>query len=463
MELQSFLQRYGEWEPKLHRLIGPAFLAGRRPGPRQRRWQSLAENYILGLLLPGERKSMQPVAARADIDYEVLQQFITDAPWDPESVLDGILTQMRQQVSGPEGVIVLDDSANPKKGKLSPGVAKQYSGLRGDVDNVQVAVSGLYALPVGPSNADVVSWPLGMRLYLPEEWARDLVRRRNAGIPDEVQFQTKGQLALELVEKARRYRIPHRAILSDVGYGHNGGFRAQLRAWNEPYLVGVGVSELRAIPADARVHPPETRPRPGRPRTRPRISDRVQPRSPGEWARRLPKSEWKAVRWGVGTKGPLEGEFARVKVRVCHGFRRPTDEVAWLLLEKRAGELKAYLAWGLDHLSLEEMASLAHLRWTVERGYQDMKSELGWDHFEGRTWTGWHHHTVLTQMAFAFLALLRWESRESPGVPLPSLAEVRRKVVCIVVEMLLKEAREELGGTLPPGLKMLANLVREAG
>lgn len=461
MELRTLLQHSA---PGLQEFLQGGPVGGRPPaGPRALKWQRLAETYILGLLLPGERKSMRPIASRTDAEYEALQQFITDSPWDSEATLDGIIAQIAPQVSGPEGVIVLDDTSNPKKGKHSPGVAKQYSGLRGDVDNCQVAVSGLYALHLGPSNADVITWPLGMRLYLPGEWAGDPVRRKRAGIPDEVEFKEKGRLALELVDKARRHRIPHRAVLADIAYGHNGGFRAQLQAWNEPYVVGVKTGQLRVVPADTPIHPPGTWARRGRPRTRPWLPGHVRPRSPRELARRLPRSEWKTVQWGEGAKGTLEGEFARAKVRVCHGFRKPTEEVGWLLLEKRSGDLKAYLCGGLDNLTLAEMAGLAHLRWPVERGYQDMKSELGWDHFEGRTWNGFHHHAVLTQIAYAYLSWWRWKHRESPGVPMPTLPEVRRGVVNHVVERLLEEARRDLGGRLPLGLQLLAEMVRKGG
>lgn len=406
---------------------------------------------------------MQPMAARAGVDYEILQQFITDAPWDPEATLDKTILQMRQEVSGPEGVIVIDDSANAKEGVFSPGVAPQYSGLKGGVDNCQVAVSGLYALPLGPRNADVVSWPVGMRLYMPKSWAEDKERRKRAGIPDSVEFKEKPRLALELVDRVRRHRIPHRAVLTDIAYGDDGNFRAQLRAWNEPYVVGVTVSRFRLVPADTPVYPPGPGPRGGRPRTHPWIDDSVQLLSPKEITQNLPKPEWKTVRWGQGTKGPLEGEFARVRVRVVAKHRMPTDEMGWLLLERQKGERKAYICWGLDGLSLEELVSLAHTRWTVEQGYRDMKSELGWGHFEGRKWRGWHHHAVLTQIAIAYLALLRWESREGPGEPLPTLPEIRRRVICIMVEKLLEQARRDLGGTLPLGLEMLAEMVRKAG
>lgn len=407
---------------------------------------------------------MQPIAARVpDTDYEALQQFITDAPWDSESVLDGFIAQVQPVVSGPDGVLLLDDCPIPKKGTLSPGVAKQYSGLRGDVDNCQAVVSALYARPLGPANADAATLPLGMRLYLPEEWARDPVRRARAGIPDEVAFKTKPELAMDLVDKARRLRIPHRAILTDIGYGSDGGFRARLRERGEAYAAGVKTGQLRVVPADTRVYPAGTRPRGGHRRRHPWLSQSARPFSPRELARRLPESEWRTVRWAKGSKGPLEAEFARARVRVCRGFRKPTDEVGWLLLERRNGELKAYMCWGLDDASLEELATLVHLRWSVERGFQDMKSELGFDHFEGRTWNGFHHHAVLTQIALAFLALLRWEAREGPGEPLPTLPEVRRQVVEWVVEDLLKEAREALGGKLPPGLEALAEMVRKAG
>ncbi len=463
MELRTLLQRADLWASRPHPFIERAFLSRYTPGPRLSKWQDEAAKYIIGLLLPGERKSMQPIASRVpDARYEVLQQFITDAPWDSEAVLDGFNAQLLPVMSGPDGVILLDDSAQPKKGDRSPGVAKQYCGVLGKVENCQVAVSGLYATPAGPANADAVSIPLGMRLYLPEEWAGDPARRKRAGIPEDVEFLTKWQMGLGVVDRARRHRIPHRATLADAGFGDVGDFRAKLREWEEPYVVGVDTSQLRVVPADTVVHPPGTRPPGGNRRHHPWMAGRVRPLSPREVARRLPESEWRTARWAEGTKGALKGTFARTRVRGCQKGG-PTDEVGWLLLERRGRELRAYLCWGLDHLSLEELAALAHTRWTVERGYREMKSELGWDHFEGRTWNGFHHHAVLTQIALAFLSLLRWESRERPGESLPTLPEIRRKVVDYVVEELLKEAREAFGGELPPGLQLVANLVKKAG
>lgn len=462
MELRSLLQHSA---PGLQGFLQRSPVGGRTPaGPRALKWQRLAETYILGLLLPGERKSMQPIASRADADYEALQQFITDSPWDSEATLDGVIATMKESLSGPEGAILLDDSALPKKGTRSPGVAAQYSGLKGGVGSCQVAATALYALPLGPTNADAVCWPLGARLYLPKEWAEDPERRRRAGVPADVEFRKKWQLGLDLVERARRLRISHRAVLGDASYGDTQELRIQLRAWGEAYVLHVA-RKMRVVPEEVVVHPPGTKAPGRRRRTRrfPWLAKGVRLFAPKELAGRLPKSAWKTIRWAEGSKGPLVGRFARVRVRVIAMHRRPTDEVGWLLIERSSEGLKTWMCWGLNDLSLEELASLAHLRWAVERGYQEMKSELGWDHFEGRTWNGFHHHAVLTQMAYAYLTWWRWKNREDPDVPMPTLPEARRGVVDHVVERLLEEARTDLGGRLPLGLQLLAEMVRKGG
>lgn len=458
--MQTLLQHSA---PGLQGFLQRSPVGGRTPtGPRGLKWQRLAETYILGLLLPGERKSMLPIASRADADYEALQQFITDSPWDSEATLDGVIATMKQDLSGPQGAILLDDTPLHKKGTRSPGVAIQYSGLKGHVGSCQTAATALYALPLGPTNADAACWPLGVRLYLPKEWAEDRERMRQVGIPDDIEFRKKWQLGLELVERARRLRVPHRAVVADASYGDTQEFRIQLRAWGEAYVLHVA-REMRVVPEEVVVHPPGTKPAGGNPHRFPWVAKGTHLFAPKELARRLPKSEWKTIPWAEGSRGPLVGRFARVRVRVIAEHRRPTEEVGWLLIERTSEGLKTWMCWGLDDLSLEELASLAHLRWAVERGYEEMKSELGWNHFEGRTWNGFHHHAVLTQTAYAYLTWWRWKNRETPDAPMPTLPEARRGVVNHVVERLLEEAKRDLGGRLPLGLQLLAEIVRKGG
>ena len=425
--------------------------------------QDLARQYITGQILPGERKSMQPISSRVPgAAYDQIQHFITYSPWDPEATYDGVIRTMAKEASGSSAGLIIDDTGNPKQGSHSPGVSRQHCSATGNVNNCQVAVTCACALPGTPRNADVVVWSVGMRLYLPKTWTEDPVRRREVGIPDDIIFHTKTDLALDIIANARHFGVRHRFIGADTFYGDLGPFRAQLRAWIEPYVLAVTTGELRVVPADIQIHAAGTRRgRLGRLCTRPWLDSSVKTQSPAEIAASI--QQWRQVSWGTGTKGPLEGDFARVRVRVCQGNRYPTEELAWLLLERRPEELRAYLCWGLDHCSLEDLVRMAHLRWSVEEIHEELKRELGWDHFEGRKWLGWHHHAVLSQMALAFLAWLRMQTPRAPKESYPTLPEVRREIVRRLVASLIEEANEGPPIEREEKLHYLEDLVRFAG
>ena len=308
----------------------------------------------------------------------------------------------------------MDDTSFPKQGKASVGVARQWCGSLGKTSNCQVGVSLYYVLPDFAYNPDLVGFSLGMRLYLPKAWVESPRRRERARVPPYAEFAEKWRIGLAMIDRARELKVPHRAVVADAGYGTQHEFREALRKRHEPYAVGIQLHSLKVMPTD--VQGRFVRPRP-------------------EWVTRLgaevPPRGWRKVTWGEGTKGPLVMEVARLRVivfRQTTGHRHPlgpTDEVAWLLFERRANETKAYLIWGFDDLNLREQAALIRSRWRIEQGFQHMKEELGLDHFEGRTWTGWHHHVTMVALAHAFLTLQRQE-----GVPegerLPSLPKVRK-------------------------------------
>ena len=382
---------------------------------RKRQTQRAARVYFTGLLQPVRVKSMEHLAVSGGIPSHRLQQFITDSPWDPEQLLHSLRTRMGELTS-PNGVVVLDDTGQAKQGTHSVGVGRQYSGTLARVGNCQVAVTAIYLLPGDERNADQVSWPLGMELYLPKDWVEDPVRREETDIPPEVGFRTKPQIALGIVRKVREEGLPHRAVVADAGYGDNDELRAQLRAWNEPYVLGINPSSHKV-----------------------QIEGGGEARTVREILRDLPEGAWQEVSWSEGTKGRLHGRFVRTRVWGSHGSTHHkggqvlSGEDGWLLLERRETEEKAYWVWGLDEASLEDQVGLAHGRWAIEQFHREIKQTLGMDKFQGRTWRGWHHHMAMIGLAYAFLAVLRAE-RSGDGT-LPSFNAVHWAVVYALVRL----------------------------
>ena len=416
-----------------------------RDTPRERKRRARALEYTLGLLLPGERKSMQPSSARVpDSRYEAIQQFITDSPWDWQESQSRLIDLMGSEISGPQGLLAIDDVPLAKQGTKSPGVHRQYSGVRGGVDNCQALVDAVYLLPGDGPNRETRGWCFAMELYLPRAWTDNPARCREAGIPLPVTFREKWRIALEELARARTHHLPHRATAADCGYGDVGDLRAQLRAWREPYVMEVTASELRVVPVSTPLieagerYPGQTL---GRPLARPRLPPGVAPSTPkalGEAAQ-----DWVTIRWGEGTKGPLEGRFARRKVRVCQG-PIPTEETGWLLLEDAPEGPRSWICWGLEKARLEELAAIAHRRFLMERFHEEAKMELGLDHFEGRRWKGLNHHLTMVLILHTFL--VREQERaaaEGAGEgeePLPTVAEMRRRVVFEVAWALVSRA-----------------------
>jgi len=431
---------------------GGCNLSGRR-WVRKKNTQEAGKGYLRALLLPGVRKSMAPMASRIGVDPNVLQQFVTDSPWDDEEVArTNIQIMMERGISGPDGVLVLDDTSIIKRGEKSVGVTQQYSGQVGDAANCQAAVSCLYVLP-GKRNSDFLSWPVGIQLYLPKEWANDRSRRREARVPKDVTFLNKNQIGIKLIDRAVEEGVPFQAAVMDASYGSMGTLRRELRKRRLPYVVGVSRTMLNTIPEDTRLIMPTGQPPRKFVRQFPSYPRDVEALTPKMWAESLGEDEWHHIVWIVGSKGPLEGDFARVRVRIVHRRRgrRATDETDWLLLEKHGEELKAFLAWGLDDRSLEDLVRLAHTRWAIEQSYQQMKNELGLDHFEGRTWRGWHHHASLVMMAFSFLTTLRAKG-ETAEKDMLTLPEIRRRIVKKVCMQILMS---ELGLTKKEAKKAL--------
>ena len=373
--------------------------------------------YGAGLLLPGERKSVEPMAARLAPDnvrrmHQSLHHVVADAPWSDEAVLAQVqsyaLTAMRQK--GPVEAWIVDDTGFPKKGRHSVGVARQYCGQVGKQENCRVAVS----LSVSTIQA---SLPIAWRLYLPHEWADDRARRKQAGVPEEVQFETKPAIALEQIRAAVDQGVPQAPVVADAGYGTDSQFREALRELELPYVVAIMSSVSVWKPGQAPLSKTKWKGI-GRPTKLLRRDRRHQPIAVKELVHSLPASAWKTVTWRQGTKQSLRSRFAAVRIRPAHRdyWRSQPHPEEWLLIEWPRGEAEPTKYW-LSTLpadtKLGALVRLAKQRWIIERDYQELKQELGLGHFEGRGWRGFHHHATLCIAAYGFLVAER--SRFSPS------------------------------------------------
>jgi SRSO17 transposase len=383
--------------------------------------------YLTGLCLPGERKSIEPMAARVDprhvaARYQSMHHFVASAPWEAGALLrvarDWVLAPMARH--GPLAAWIVDDTAFPKKGQHSVGVARQYCGVLGKQENCQVAVS------LSVAN-DAVSVPVAYELYLPESWARDRTRRRAAGVPPAVSFRTKWQIALAQILALQAEGVPPAPVGADAAYGDVTEFRDQLTAAGLPYVVGVKGETTVWRPGQA-PWPPKASGGRGRPPTCVRRTGLHQPVSLRRLAADLPAAAWHRVTWREGTRGSLRSRFARVRIRPAHrDAQRSTPRAdEWLLIEWPTGEAeptKYWLSTLPEAIPIADLVRLAKLRWRIERDYQELKDELGLDHFEGRGWRGFHHHGALCIAAYAFLAAER--GTLSPPAPLAFLRPPR--------------------------------------
>ena len=314
------------------------------------------------------------------------------------------------QKHGPVVAWIVDDTGFPKKGRHSVGVARQYCGQVGKQDNCRVAVS----LSVATGSA---SLPMAYRLYLPEEWAQDSERRKTVGVPAEIQFQTKPQIALQQIRQAVESEVPRGVVLADAGYGVDGQFRAGLTKLGLEYIVGVQ-SSMTVWEPGAEPLPAKQWKGQGRPPKLLRRDDRHQPVAIKKLATALPPSAWKTITWREGTQQKLQSRFAAVRVRPAgRDYERAephTEE--WLLIEWPRGEAepsKYWLATLPPQTKLHPLVKMAKQRWLIERDYEELKQELGLGHYEGRGWRGFHHHATLCSAAYGFLIAER--NRFSPS------------------------------------------------
>jgi SRSO17 transposase len=386
-------------------------------------------NYCKGVLLPGERKSIEPMAARLDpVNVEPMRQclhhLVAKAPWSDEVLLEQVRNQVMpaMEKDGPVVAWIVDDTGFPKKGKHSVGVTRQYCGQVGKQENCRVAVS----LAVATWSS---SLPIAYRLYLPKEWADDAKRREKAEVPEEIEFQTKPGIALDQIRAAVAAEVAPGVVLADAAYGSNTEFRAGITELGLEYVVGVQSSMT--------VWQPGKEPLPAKPRGKmerpPRLSQRRsehQPVSVKELAINLPTAAFRQVTWREGTDRKLQSRFAAVRVRPAHRGSEKAQSHAeeWLLIEWPHGEAEPTKYWISTlppAIRLRQLVKLAKHRWIIERDYQELKQELGLGHFEGRNWRGFHHHATLCIASYGFLVAER--SRFSPSARAGKLGFVSRK------------------------------------
>jgi SRSO17 transposase len=370
-----------------------------------------------GLLLDGRRKSMQPMAARLGVDHQGLQQFVTTSTWDPAAVRRR-LAERAVEVVGPDAWVI-DDTGFPKDGTGSPCVSRQYSGTLGKVGNCQIGVSVHAA-------SDGASCPLDWRLFVPQAWDDTTVddpdvaeqiasRRRRCAIPDTERHRPKWQMAIEMIDELAGWGLRPPIIAADGGYGDNAAFRQALAEREIGYIVQVK-GDATAHPADAR---PELIAYSGL-GPRPKARYRTKPISLAEHIRAAGRAAAQTIGWREGSKGPMTSQFVLLRVRIAG--RRPRRAMAddgtlpltWLIAQWPDDQAEPIKYW-LSNLPADTdpatLVRLGKIRWRIEHDYRELKTGLGLDHFEGRSFTGWHRHVTLVTAAHLFITTLRLDPK----------------------------------------------------
>src|SRR4030088_2448756 len=375
-------------------------------------------DYCLGLMMPCERKSVEPMAAitapeRTAAQHQSLLHFVGQGGWCDAEVLGKVREMVLPRIErcGPIEAWIIDDTSFPKQGRHSVGVAHQYCGQLGKQANCQTAVS------LSLANHDA-SLPVAYRLYLPKAWAEDDVRRRKAGVPEEIAFKTKPEIALEQIRWACEVGLPGTMALLDAGYGHDSKLRRGITELGKRYVAGIQPQTLVVAP----------RTRPGRAPKRGR-RDAAHAISVKEVALRLRAKAWRTIQWREGTNEWLSSRFARMRVHVASSHERPGKPTKeWLLIEWPEGEkepTKYWLSTLPSSIAFRDLVDAAKLRWRIERDYQELKQEVGLGHYEGRGWRGFHHHATMCIAAYGFLVSERETippSGPRPTAQFPQLA-----------------------------------------
>lgn len=388
-----------DWRGELEDWLRP-FVAALRHKTRSR----MCPAYIAGLIGPGDRKSIQPMAARDDgVSYDRLHHFIASGVWDEEPIEAALLAEADRQVGGGDAWLIIDDTALPKKGRHSVGVAPQYASALGKNANCQTLVSTTLT-------SGEVPVMIGLRLFLPESWTSDAARLERAGVPvDHRAYRTKPEIALAEIDRVRAAGVSFGCVLADAGYGMSTPFRQGLSERGLTWAVGIPFRQKVYAHDVAMIFPVAGK---GRPR-----KNAIPDAKSISAKAMLETAKWRKVSWRRGTKGPLAARFAAVRVRVADGPPQrignmgaqhlPGEEV-WLVGEHRStGERKYYLSNLPPDTPIKQLAGAIKARWVCEQGHQQLKEELGLDHFEGRSWKGLHRHALMTMIALAFLQTQR--------------------------------------------------------
>jgi SRSO17 transposase len=373
-------------------------------------------DYCLGLVMPGERKSVEPMAAltapdRTAAQHQSLLHLVNQGGWSDTAVLTAVREEVLPAITrhGAIEALIVDDTGFPKKGQHSVGVSHQYCGQLGKQANCQVAVT----LSLANHHA---SLPVAYQLYLPKTWAEDDARRRKTRVPEEIVFKTKPEIALEQIKWACEAGLPGTMVLIDAGFGHDSKLRRGITALKRTYVAGIQPQTLVAMPSRRLL--PDKRHR--------AAAETIAVR---DLAIRLPAQAWRTIKWREGTNAWLSSRFARLRVHIEASHPHPNKRAKeWLLIEWPAGEdapTKYWLSTLPNSIPFRDLVDAAKLRWRIERDYQELKQEVGLGHFEGRGWRGFHHHATLCIAAYGFLISERETippSGHRPAARLPQLA-----------------------------------------
>jgi len=433
-----------------------ACFATRADGSSWPNWETTwrrGAQYFRGLIRPGSNKSVAGIASMVDLKQEKLERFVRESAWEYENVEEQLRQTVPEAAQGAASVLILDGMGIPKQGHDSVGVGHQWCGATGKMDNCQVTVNLTLASPGQHRNADQVSWPLGMRLYTPKKWIGDdtsvydssqqqqqyTQRWEDAGIPEDLEYQSKNEIGGNLVEEAADSGLDFGCVLGDSNFGKSPKLRQRLRSQAIPYALELVPSKFPVVDQETPLEEESESGSDDPDETRWEISEDAEIFSPEDLAHKVEDNEtdleWEHIDWAEGTKETLSGKFCRTRVRVVtdRADREVGEETGWLLIEKTTDEdeddspvsVKAWICWDLDGSSLEELVQWTHLRWSIERFHQDIKQHLGADEFQGRSWDGFHRHLAVVMLAHAFVATHRLETEHN----LPSFEDVMQRIV----------------------------------
>ena len=374
----------------------------------------LAQGYVVGLMMDGDRKSVEPLSEKVHASERGMQRLLTEVKWNHEGAFCEYRRQMLAETDDPQGVLLIDDTAFPKKGNHSVCVTRQYCGSRGKVDNCQVGVSMTY---VGQGFA----WPYAMELFVPESWDNPecLALRKKTKMPEDVHYQEKWQMALGLIDLAEADGVSHRAVVADSWYGNIMEFRRGLDERKKRYVVGVHSDTLVFLEPPVFEESDSQEKKPGRGRKYPKLSEtHPLPVKVADLGKCVEEEDWEHLEIRKDCQGkPLVIEAISRRVFPAQGYKKGSiNEEVWLIIERRHGDKQTELRYFFSNMPQDmptlEMVRLFHERFWIEQGYQQLKEELGLDHHEGRSWPGWHRHVLLVFLAFGYLTLQRIQEKK---------------------------------------------------